>query len=74
MSETRRVHNPGPGEVVYTVDGRILDAHTSVVTDPSDTVTADLLAAGRLIAPITPEPRKPRRKQTPVTAGDEGES
>lgn len=63
MSTANRVHNSGPKELVYTEDGRILEGFKSVECDPTDRVTARLIAAGRLIVLQQPAPAsKPAKR------------
>lgn len=64
----KRVHNPGPYEVVYNRRGNILPGFTSVITDITDPITARLLRQGRLILPVEPTPEPvPEPEPAPKT-------
>lgn len=74
MSDIRRVHNPGPYEMVFNRNGNILPGFTSVITDITDTITARLLRQNRLILPVEPEPEPepaPEPAPEPETAPEE---
>ncbi|WP_427017870.1 hypothetical protein ACQCSX_04445 [Pseudarthrobacter sp. P1] len=81
MSEKRRVHNPGPHEVVFTRAGNVLPGFTSALADPEDPVTARLLVSGALILPDLPPapapdepPSAPVRTRKPTKTTDAPES
>lgn len=73
MSEARRVHNPGPGEVVYNQAGQVLAAYESVPGDLSDPVTSRLVSRGRLLVPEPAVPEPPAVQDVAGTVRDERE-
>lgn len=80
MSTERRIHNPLPGEVVYSRDGRTLGGLESVTTTAAaadDPVTDRLLSTGRLIDTTPAQPKKPssaRRRKRKQDTGIEAAS